>query len=172
MGRPHIEHPPRGPRAPTDLMKVWAIAQSVDKTKQQTPGRTVMKSSTDRIITTHAGSLPRPPEILKLVKAKTGGQPYDQKEFAVEVKRSVEALTKRQAEIGLDVISDGEMSKPSFLSYINERLGGVRVTTEPFGNPWKGSRENNQFPEYYAWEASLNLNPASGAKRGSLATAR
>jgi hypothetical protein len=40
------------------------------------------------------------------------------------------------------------MSKPSFLGYIVERLGGVRVTAEPFGNPWKGSRENNQFPEY------------------------
>jgi hypothetical protein len=57
------------------------------------------------------------------------------------------------------------MSKPSFLGYITERLGSVRVTAEPFGNPWKGSRENNSFPEYYAWEASLNLNPAVGAKR-------
>jgi hypothetical protein len=43
--------------------------------------------------------------------------------------------------------------------------GRLAVTAEPFGNPWKGSRENNSFPEYYAWEASLNLNPASGAKR-------
>ena len=63
------------------------------------------------------------------------------------------------------MVSDGEMSKPSFLSYINERLGGVTITAEPFGNPWKGSRENKSFPEYYAWEASLNLNPAAGAKR-------
>ncbi|MDR3420650.1 MAG: cobalamin-independent methionine synthase II family protein [Xanthobacteraceae bacterium] len=124
-----------------------------------------MKSSTDRIITTHAGSLPRPPELLKLIKAKGAAQPYDEKELEAEIKRAVETTTKRQADLGLDVISDGEMSKPSFLGYITERLGGVRVTTEPFGNPWKGSRENNQFPEYYAWEASLNLNPASGTKR-------
>jgi 5-methyltetrahydropteroyltriglutamate--homocysteine methyltransferase len=124
-----------------------------------------MKTSTDRIITTHAGSLPRPPELLKLVRAKLAGGAYDQGELAAEIARSVEALTKRQAELGLDVISDGEMSKPSFLGYITERLGGVRVTDEPFGNPWKGSRENNAFPEYYAWEASLNLNPASGSKR-------
>lgn len=124
-----------------------------------------MKSSTDRIITTHAGSLPRPPELLKLIRAKAAGQPYDEKALAAEVTRSVETIAKRQADLGLDVISDGEMSKPSFLGYITERLGGVRVTAEPFGNPWKGSRENNSFPEYYAWEASLNLNPAVGAKR-------
>jgi len=124
-----------------------------------------MKTSTDRIITTHAGSLPRPPEVLKLVRAKAAGQPYDERELAAEVARAVESVTRRQAEIGLDVISDGEMSKPSFLSYVTERLGGIRVTAEPFGNPWKGSRENNQYPEYYAWEASLNLNPASGSKR-------
>jgi 5-methyltetrahydropteroyltriglutamate--homocysteine methyltransferase len=124
-----------------------------------------MKLSTDRIITTHAGSLPRPPEPLKLVQAKVAGQPFDDEKLAAEVARSVEALTKMQADLGLDVVSDGEMSKPSFLGYITERLGGVRVTTEPFGNPWKGSRENKSFPEYYAWEASLNLNPAVGAKR-------
>ncbi len=124
-----------------------------------------MKTSTDRIITTHAGSLPRPPDLLELVRARLTGRPYDERELAAEVTRSVEALTRRQADIGLDVVSDGEMSKPSFLGYITERLGGVRMTGEPFGNPWKGSRENNSFPEYYAWEASLNLNPASGAKR-------
>ena len=124
-----------------------------------------MKSSTDRIITTHAGSLPRPPDLLKLIRAKATGQAYDEKELEAEVKRSVEAVTKRQADTGLDVIADGEMSKPSFLGYITERLGGVRVTSEPLGNPWKDSRETKTFPEYYAWEASLNLSPASGSKR-------
>lgn len=124
-----------------------------------------MKTSTDRLISTHVGSLPRPPELLKLIRAKLAGQPYDEKELAAEVKRAVEQNVKRQADIGLDVVSDGEMSKPSFLSYIVERLGGVEATSEPFGNPWAGSRENNAFPEYYAWEASLGLTPASTAKR-------
>jgi len=124
-----------------------------------------MKTSTDRIITTHAGSLPRPPELLKLIRAKATGQPYDEKELDAEIKRNVEAVTKRQADIGLDVVADGEMSKPSFLGYITERLGGVRVTAEPLGNPWKDSRELKTYPEYYAWEASLNLSPASGTKR-------
>jgi 5-methyltetrahydropteroyltriglutamate--homocysteine methyltransferase len=124
-----------------------------------------MQLSKDRIITTHAGSLPRPLELLRLVRAKASGQPFDETELATEVARSVEALTKRQADLGLDVVSDGEMSKPSFLGYITERLGGVRVTAEPLGNPWKDSRETKTYPEYYAWEASLNLSPASGAKR-------
>jgi len=108
---------------------------------------------------------PAPPELLKLVRAKIVGQPYDQEALAAEVTRSVETATRAQADLGLDIVNDGEMSKPRFLGYITEVLGGVRVTAEPFGNPWKGSRENNSFPEYYAWEASLNLNPAGGAKR-------
>jgi 5-methyltetrahydropteroyltriglutamate--homocysteine methyltransferase len=124
-----------------------------------------MKTGTDRILTTHVGSLPRPPDLLKLIKAKVAGQSYDEKELDAEIRKSIEQCVKRQAEIGLDVISDGEMSKPSFLTYIVERLGGIETTSEPFGNPWKGSRENNSFPEYYAWEASLGLNPAVGAKR-------
>src|SRR5262249_28620868 len=139
---------------------------SIEKTMGQPfVGRTAMKTSSDRILTSHVGSLPRPPDLLKLIKAKVAGQPYDEKELAAEVRKSTEQCVKRQADIGLDVISDGEMSKPSFLTYIVERLGGVETTSEPFGNPWKGSRENNSFPEYYAWEASLGLNPAVGAKR-------
>jgi 5-methyltetrahydropteroyltriglutamate--homocysteine methyltransferase len=145
-------------------MKLWAIAHSANEPNNKHREEDV-KSSTDRIITTHAGSLPRPPELLKLIRAKATGQSFEENELATEVTRSVEALSKRQADLGLDVISDGEMSKPSFLGYITERLGGVRVTAEPLGNPWKGSRENNAFPEYYAWEATLNLSPASGAKR-------
>ena len=124
-----------------------------------------MISSTDRIITSHVGSLPRPPELLKLIQAKAAGRAYEEEELAAEIRHAVEAITKRQADLGLDVISDGEMSKPSFLGYIAERLGGVRVTDEPLGNPWKGSRENNQYPEYYAWDASLGLHPAFGSKQ-------
>jgi 5-methyltetrahydropteroyltriglutamate--homocysteine methyltransferase len=124
-----------------------------------------MKASTHRILTSHVGSLPRPPDLLKLIKAKVAGQPHDEKELDAEIRKSIDQCVNRQADIGLDVISDGEMSKPSFLTYIVERLGGIETTSEPFGNPWKGSRENNSFPEYYAWEASLGLNPAVGAKR-------
>jgi len=124
-----------------------------------------MKTSTTRILTTHAGSLPRPPELLKLIRAKVAGQPYDEKELEAEVTKAVEACVKRQADIGLDVISDGEFSKPSFLSYIVERLDGVTTTDEPMGSPWKGSREHNQYAEYYAWEAQIMPPPAAVTKR-------
>jgi 5-methyltetrahydropteroyltriglutamate--homocysteine methyltransferase len=126
-----------------------------------------MKTSTDRIITTHAGSLPRPPELLKLVKAKVAGERVNENEFESEVKKAVDQCVKRQGDIGLDVITDGEMSKPSFLSYIVDRLDGVMVTDEPFGSPWKGSREHNMWSEYYAWEAQVGivLAPVIAAKR-------
>jgi 5-methyltetrahydropteroyltriglutamate--homocysteine methyltransferase len=125
-----------------------------------------MKASTDRILTTHAGSLHRPPELLALIRAKLMGQPYDEQEFEAEVKKTVDAIVKRQADIGLDIITDGEMSKPGFLNYVNERLDGIKMTDEPFGNPWKGSRENRDFPEYYEWEAKMGLSsPATAARR-------
>jgi 5-methyltetrahydropteroyltriglutamate--homocysteine methyltransferase len=129
-----------------------------------------MKSSTDRIITTHAGSLPRPPELLTLVRAKISGQPYDERELAAEVTRSVEAVTKAQADVGLDVVSDGEMSKPSFLGYITERLGGVRVTTEPFGSG-KGRAKTIPFRNIMLGKPrSISIRPS--APSASFATHR
>ena len=75
-----------------------------------------MRWSDERILTTHAGSLPRPPELLKLIRAKAAGQPYDQKELDGEITKSIDQCVQRQADIGLDVISDGEFSKPSMVS--------------------------------------------------------
>ncbi len=126
-----------------------------------------MKASTDRIITTHAGSLPRPPELLKLIRAKVSAQPHDQKQLDAEITKAIDECVARQAKIGLDIISDGEFSKPSFLSYIVERLDGVTPTDEPFGQPWKGSREHNMWSEYYAWEAQVGiaLAPVVATKR-------
>ena len=126
-----------------------------------------MKRSNGRIITTHAGSLPRPLELLKLIRARSSGQSYDAKELEAEISKSINECVKRQADIGLDVISDGEFSKPSFLSYIVERLDGVTVTDEAMGSPWKGSREYNSWPEYYAWEAQVGiaLAPVTVTKR-------
>jgi 5-methyltetrahydropteroyltriglutamate--homocysteine methyltransferase len=124
-----------------------------------------MKTSTDRIITTHAGSLPRPDDVLELIRAKMAGSDYDQGALDKAVDKAVNDCVAHQSKIGIDIPADGELSKPSFLGYITERLGGITVTEEPFGNPWAGSKENNDWPEYYAWEASLGLNPAVGAKR-------
>jgi 5-methyltetrahydropteroyltriglutamate--homocysteine methyltransferase len=126
----------------------------------------MMKTSTDRILTTHAGSLHRPEELLPLIRAKASGQPYDAAQLEAMVAKAVNEVVKRQADTGLDIITDGEMSKPGFLNYINQRLEGIKLTDEPFGNPWKNSRENRDFREYYEWEMKMGLNsPAMQAKR-------
>ena len=124
-----------------------------------------MRTSTERILTTHAGSIPRPESLVKMIFAKAGGQAYDEAALERAVTAAVDDVVAHQAAIGVDVVSDGEMSKPSFLGYITERLGGVETTNEPFGNPWAGSREAKEYPEYYAWEASLGLSPIASIKR-------
>jgi 5-methyltetrahydropteroyltriglutamate--homocysteine methyltransferase len=122
-----------------------------------------MRNSRDRILTTHVGSLPRPPALLNLLRAKAAGQLQDERALIDEIESAVEAVVKRQADIGIDVVSDGEMSKPSFLHYVRERLSGLAVTQEAL--PWylSDSREVKAFPEYYAED--LRRNPLPPFKR-------
>src|SRR5437763_740494 len=70
-----------------------------------------MKRSTDRIITTHVGSLPQSAELLRLSFAKDAGQPYDREEYTRQVRDAVTDVVRRQAEVGIDVLGDGEQSK-------------------------------------------------------------
>jgi 5-methyltetrahydropteroyltriglutamate--homocysteine methyltransferase len=81
-----------------------------------------MKTSTERILTTHVGSIPRPESIRTLLRARVGGQPIDEAELAARAAEAVTEVVRRQAEVGLDVVSDGEMSKTSFLAYTDNRL--------------------------------------------------
>ncbi|MGA7788006.1 MAG: cobalamin-independent methionine synthase II family protein, partial [Xanthobacteraceae bacterium] len=109
-----------------------------------------MKHSTDRILTTHAGSLPRPPDLLDLVQAG-GAKAFDQDGNAARLRSAVSEIVHKQTELGIDVIDDGEYGKPSFVSYINERLGGYEVDTMSGPrNQWMTSREGLSFPEFYA----------------------
>jgi 5-methyltetrahydropteroyltriglutamate--homocysteine methyltransferase len=109
-----------------------------------------MKHSTDRILTTHVGSLPRPPDLIALVRAKLRGEPVDDQAYARVLKESVAAIVRRQVALGVDVIDDGECGKPSFVSYGNERLGGFSARTGGGGiSPWARSREAISFPEFY-----------------------
>jgi 5-methyltetrahydropteroyltriglutamate--homocysteine methyltransferase len=101
-----------------------------------------MKRSTDRILTTHVGSLPRPPDLLEMAGAK--GAAYE-----TRLKGAVSDIVKKQAELGVDVIDDGEFSKPSFVTYINERLAGFETAVGGVTNQWMKSREALAFPEYY-----------------------
>ena len=120
-----------------------------------------MKTSTDRILTTHVGSIPRPESIQALLRARVNGQSIDEAQLAARVAEAVAAVVRRQAEVGLDVVSDGEMSKTSFLAYTDDRLTGFVTTTAPTdpsaamtGGIWArrvdSRREWRAFPEYYA----------------------
>ena len=109
-----------------------------------------MKRSTDRILTTHAGSLPRPQALLDAIDAKEHGRPVDEKEYEAGLRQGVAGIVKQQVELGIDVVDDGEFGKPSFVSYVNERLGGFEPDTQSRQNSWAESREANSFPEFYA----------------------
>src|SRR5262249_15017462 len=110
-----------------------------------------MKHSTERILTTHAGSLPRPADLLELIQAKATGGPYDPDAFAARVRRAVGDIVRKQRELGVDVIEDGEMGKPGFIPYVNERLSGFEPDPHGRISPWAGSREVRAFPEFYEW---------------------
>jgi 5-methyltetrahydropteroyltriglutamate--homocysteine methyltransferase len=83
-----------------------------------------MKLSTDRILTTHTGSLPRPEELVRLTYEQEDGKPVDHDVMAAAQARAVEQVVRSQAEAGIDVISDGEMAKPGFINYLTSRLTG------------------------------------------------
>jgi 5-methyltetrahydropteroyltriglutamate--homocysteine methyltransferase len=132
-----------------------------------------MKTSTERILTTHVGSLPRPESIKALLRARLGGQPLDESQLAVRVAEAVTAVVRQQAEVGLDVISDGEMGKTSFLAYAEQRLTGFvpmaanapDVPSSTVGSSWARRldtrREWQAFREYYAEYLPRAMPPAA-----------
>jgi 5-methyltetrahydropteroyltriglutamate--homocysteine methyltransferase len=115
-----------------------------------------MKRSTERILTTHVGSLPRPPDLLDMIQAKERGEAFDGEAFAGRVKSAIAEVVKRQADSGIDIVADGEMGRFGFIPYVNERLAGIepRKNTSRTGN-WNQSREYLAFPEYYQWAAQM-----------------
>lgn len=111
-----------------------------------------MKRSSDRILTTHTGSLARPADLLEMMKAKESGQAYDHEAFAIRVRSAVAEVVRQQAETGVDILCDGEQGKPGFFTYVSERLTGFEPGDAPQRvGPWDGSREVESFPEYYEW---------------------
>ncbi len=123
-----------------------------------------MKRSTDRILTTHVGSLPRPADLLPLIRAKERGQSYDPTAFAARVRGAVTDIVRRQTGLGVDVVDDGEMGKPGFIHYANDRLAGFELLEEAVGSPWKDSREVKSFPEFYDWFGRTYPSPAIAAR--------
>ena len=89
-----------------------------------------MRTSSDRILTSHAGSLPRPQSLSAMLFARTTAQTYDEKAFPAELRKAVAWIVKQQSDLGVDVVSDGEMSKISYATYIARRLAGFDGDTE------------------------------------------
>ncbi len=115
-----------------------------------------MKRSTERILTTHVGSLPRPPDLLEMIQAKERGGPFDAAAFASRVATAVKEVVRRQADSGIDIVADGEMGRFGFIPYVNERLAGIEPRQNPGGEgTWARSREYLAFPEYYGWAAQM-----------------
>jgi 5-methyltetrahydropteroyltriglutamate--homocysteine methyltransferase len=86
--------------------------------------REELMQTTQRILTTHAGSLPRPEELLPLVLAQEAGQRVDAGRLAEEVREAVTETVRKQLDTGVDVVNDGEVSKPSYATYVKDRLTG------------------------------------------------
>lgn len=89
-----------------------------------------MNRSVDRIISTHAGSLPRPDDLAQLMWARVEGEAVDEKELAERVRSAVAEVVARQRQVGIDVVSDGELSKPGFSTHVNERYSGFAGRSE------------------------------------------
>jgi 5-methyltetrahydropteroyltriglutamate--homocysteine methyltransferase len=107
-----------------------------------------MKRSTDRILVTHQGTLPKPEDLREMIAAKSHGQPYDRDALARRTREAVAEAVQHQIAIGIDCVNDGEMSKTSFSDYVSDRFGGIEPTPTPYVSPISG-RDLREFPEYF-----------------------
>jgi 5-methyltetrahydropteroyltriglutamate--homocysteine methyltransferase len=90
-----------------------------------------MKRSTERILTTHTGSLPRPDDLIRMMFAKEEGVPVDPAALAARIRAAVAEVVGRQTAAGVDIVNDGEMSKPSYATYVKDRLHGFGGASHP-----------------------------------------
>ena len=105
------------------------------------------QQNTDRIMTTHVGSLPRPHDLLDMMKARLAGQDYDESAYQTRIRSAVAQCVRQQAETGIDIVCDGEQSKPGFFTYVRERLDGFEP--RPQQRRTMFAAEVAAFPEYY-----------------------
>lgn len=113
-----------------------------------------MRRSEHRILTTHVGSLIRPPDLQAFLAAKRDGRPVDEAAFATCLERSVREVVRKQAEIGLDVINDGELGKTiSWSRYVLERMSGfehrLRDPADPTFPQATVGRDRREFADFY-----------------------
>jgi 5-methyltetrahydropteroyltriglutamate--homocysteine methyltransferase len=111
-----------------------------------------MKRSSDRILTTHVGSLIRPTALQEFLRAKQAGKPYDEAAYGKCLRDAVGEVVRKQADVGVDVVSDGEFGKSiSWSQYVLERLSGFeRRPIKPGANPFARGLDRERFAEFYA----------------------
>ncbi len=109
-----------------------------------------MKLSQHRILTTHVGSLPRPRELLQPLHARDSGDAYDAGDLERRIGETISSVVRRQAEIGLDVVNDGEHARASFATYANTRIGGLERVMHPPRHVARPTRDSLAFPAVYA----------------------
>jgi 5-methyltetrahydropteroyltriglutamate--homocysteine methyltransferase len=114
-----------------------------------------MKRSEQRILTSHAGSLPRPPDLLEMNQAKQAGRSYDEQARTARIRTAVPEVVRRQAEARVDIVNDGEYSKTNFLNYVRDRLGGFEPSgAQEFTGAMADRRDRMAFAEFYQDELS------------------
>ena len=104
----------------------------------------------DRILTTHVGSLIRPPELVAYLKPLLDNRPYDEAAFEKCLKSSVAEVVRRQAAIGLDLISDGEFGKTHWYRYAIERFSGIQSRPVGPNQTYFIGKDRERFREFYA----------------------
>lgn len=122
-----------------------------------------MRRSTNRILTTHVGSLPRPQNLIDLMIAADKGEKSDPAHYEATLKQAVTEIVAKQVGLGIDVVDDGELSKRGFAVYAHERLSGLEPTGKARPSPWANSRESKDFPEVY----EKSVQPFRGAPTAS-----
>jgi 5-methyltetrahydropteroyltriglutamate--homocysteine methyltransferase len=129
-----------------------------------------MSHGADRILTTHVGSLIRPPKLIEFWRSIEDGKPYDEAAFEACLTESIAEVVRQQAEVGIDIVSDGEFSKGlNWAFYIFQRLKGIAVrpaTAEELQDPMasmSGGQDRRAFPEFYAeYDAATGLGKRLG----------
>src|SRR3989304_8279125 len=138
-----------------------------------------MKRSTDRILTTHVGSLIRPESLIAFTKAYTGKPPLDDANYRSTMQTAMDDVVKRQVEVGIDIVNDGEFGKSSWANYILERISGFENRPQQkIPAHWLG-RDRERFKEFFALEMPVGVEglpvdacpgPISYADQHSIAT--
>src|SRR4029077_747857 len=140
---------PRGAERP-DAARLRALGGGHQE--EQHHGR--MIRSGDRILTTHAGALPRSAELRRMVLARSEGQPHDKAALAARLKSEVTQVVRRQIACGIDSVNDGELGKTNFTNYVRERLSGYEMRdSRPGVDPAPldiTARDQKDFPRYFA----------------------